>query len=66
MPTVRRSCALAFIVGISCWLASTVTDDHANVRTLVELGPGRGVVVSDIPRLLTWAVLVGLGVRALR
>ncbi|HEY1134093.1 MAG TPA: hypothetical protein VGE77_05910 [Nocardioides sp.] len=67
MPWVRRSAVVAFLVGISAWLVSTVTDDHsAQARVLISVTYGHGLVTSDLPRLLAWGVLVAVGVRALR
>lgn len=66
MPIVRRACAVAFLVGITCWMLSDVTDSHPPVQTLVVVAPTHGFVVSDIPGVVVWGVLVALGVRALR
>ncbi|MDF9715033.1 hypothetical protein INN71_12975 [Nocardioides sp. ChNu-153] len=66
MTWVRRSCVLAFLVGATAWMLSSITNDHQPVKILVAFSDTHGIVASDVPRLLAWAVLVGLGVRALR
>lgn len=66
MTAVRRCCAVAFVVGITAWVLSSVQNDHAPVQTLVTFTPTHGLVASDLPRLAIWAVMVALGVRLMR
>lgn len=65
MTWVRQCCVVAFMVGASAWLVSTMTNDHAPVKILVELSATHGIVASDVPRILAWAAMVGLASRAL-
>lgn len=66
MTAVRRSCAAAFVIGVTAWLLSSVQNDHGPVRILVTFTPTHGLVASDLPRLAIWAVMVALGVRLMR
>ncbi|MDT9593576.1 hypothetical protein RDV89_10895 [Nocardioides zeae] len=66
MPAVRRCSAAAFIVGVTGWMFWAITAAHAPVQTLVPVGGGHGLVVSDLPRILIWGLLVGLGLRSMR
>ncbi|GAB3067808.1 hypothetical protein [Nocardioides zeae] len=67
MTWVRRCCALALLVGATAWVAFAVTAAHSSEsKILLALGGGHGVVASDLPRALVWALVAVVSVRAMR